>query len=98
VASALSANALAQDVPSLIRTCKPTVVAILAFSTQKLPDEAQLPIIGTHKTPEGVVDAYIHVAGTGFFVSKDGYLITAQHVVGNLSQPITILLSDEKTF
>jgi S1-C subfamily serine protease len=97
VASALCANALPQDVPSLIRTYKPAVVAILAFSAQKLPDEAQLPNIGTHKTPEGVVDAYVYVAGTGFFVSKDGYVVTAQHVVGNLPQPITILLSDEKT-
>lgn len=96
--SALCANAFPQDVPSLIRTYKPAVVAILAFSPQKLPDEAQLPTIGTHKTPEGVVDAYIYVAGTGFFVSKDGYVVTAQHIVGNLPQQITILLSDEKTF
>src|ERR1700677_1704639 len=87
-----------QDVPSLIRTCKPAVVAILLFSYQNLPDEAQLPIVGTHKTPAGVVDAYIYVAGSGFFVSNDGYVITAQHVIGNLPQPITILLADGTTF
>jgi len=86
----------AQDIPALIRTTKPKVIAVLFISSQKLPDEAQLPVIGTHSKPSGEVDGYVYISGTGFFVSSDGYILTAQHVIADIPTPIKILLADGK--
>jgi S1-C subfamily serine protease len=81
-------------VPSLIKTCKPAVVTIGFVSSQKLPDETQLPVIGEHHSATGQTDGYVYVSGTGFLVSPDGYIVTANHVIAKLSEPILIIQSN----
>lgn len=88
----LTVVAYAQDanpVPALITRCKPAVVAIVFGTTTKLPEEAQLPVVGEANTPvDGI--AYLYIAGSGFIVSADGYVVTAQHVIKELPEPIQV--------
>jgi S1-C subfamily serine protease len=78
-------------VPALITRCKPAVVAIVFCTTAKLPQEAQLPVVGEAKTPAGGPD-YLYVGGTGFIASADGYVVTAQHVIQGLPEPIQVMM------
>jgi S1-C subfamily serine protease len=84
-----------QSIADVVAHCKPAVVAIGAVTTDKPPDEADVPILAQQSTPDGKT-LYLYVSGTGFIVSADGYLITAQHVVGSVPGPIPIVMPDGK--
>jgi serine protease Do len=46
--------------------------------------------------PDGAQSAPMHGAGSGFFISSDGYLVTNNHVVDGASK-ITVHMADERT-
>jgi S1-C subfamily serine protease len=90
-----STSAKTPSVADVVASCKPAIVAIGVVTTDKQPDEADLPILAEESTPDGK-KLYLYVSGTGFIASADGYLITAQHVVDNLPEPILIVMPDRK--
>jgi serine protease Do len=70
------------------------------LSIPGLPFEFQLPPGAQGQTPEGEEEdegATALGAGSGFFISGDGYIVTNNHVVEN-AEEITVTLADEREF
>jgi S1-C subfamily serine protease len=80
-----------KPIPALIERCKPAVVAVGVYTTSKLPEEAQLPVVGEGKFSTGET-VYLYVSGTGFIASSDGYVVTALHVIAKIPEPIPIIM------
>jgi S1-C subfamily serine protease len=70
-------------------------VAIGVVTTDKIPEEEDIPVAAEVTTPDGK-KVYLYVSGTGFIASEDGYVITAQHVVDNFPAYIPIVMPDGK--
>lgn len=90
-----STRAKTQSVSDVVASCKPAVVAIGVVTTDKLPEEEDVPVAAEMTTRDGK-KVYLYVSGTGFVASKDGYVITAQHVVDKIPPPIPIVMADNK--
>lgn len=98
--NAIEVRAPAGDAPDsfapLVKRVSPAVVSIdtLAVGGRRAPWSDALP--------EGVVPGYGAVpvrrgAGSGFFISSDGYVVTNNHVVEG-AQEIVVTLSDGRQF
>jgi len=81
-------------VPELIAQCKPAVVALGVVTTSRIADEVATPVAEI-ALPNGQKN-YLYVNGSGFFVSADGLIVTAEHVVSNLPEPLPVILPDGK--
>lgn len=45
-------------------------------------------VVGVHDRTEGT----IRMLGTGFFISNDGKIVTARHVIGNEANDLVVLM------
>lgn len=62
-----------ESLPDLINLIRPSVVQIVIRTLRPVPPGIKFPCFEGHRT--------LCIAGTGFFVNADGYVVTAAHVV-----------------
>lgn len=94
-AASASRNAIGSSFAPIVRRVSPAVVSIDTLT----PGGDPVPWI--QETPQGTVAGLAtpvrRGAGSGFFISADGYVVTNEHVIAG-AREITVSLSDGRQF
>jgi serine protease Do len=102
LASAISAYA--DELPELEDVVEKTMPAIVTVTTYKNPEQdlsedstIEIPKSLRHLFEAKEKSTVIDQTGTGFFISKNGYVITCLHIVSN-AEKIQVSLYDKRKF
>jgi serine protease Do len=104
----LNVCAIAAGLPDFVELAQQNKPAVVNISTAKTVTQRQMPHMGPGNSPfDEFFDRFFNgqpgqphkqrSLGSGFFISKDGYILTNEHVIDGADE-INVKLSDGRTF